>query len=861
MNNAVFEVMGLRASNSLNFLERAFACYEAGKPFAILRGDIDPAAYPGLSFSEIVDESPRRGCAQMSCAHATDPEAIAHVVFSSGTEGRPKAIAISHKALADVEERLIAEMELTSEIREYIGVPVTYSFGLGRARVVSRVGGAFYLPEAFDPLEIRDMLAAGEINAISAVPSLWRLFLAQPGVLGDLGHKVRWIEIGSQYMSGAEKAALRGIFPQARIVQHYGLTEASRSTFLTIDGAEEAALESVGAATGRVEVKIGAAGEICLKGDHVAAGTVGDDGQIVPLVAEDGWLHTKDRGEIRDGGLYYLGRLDDQINLSGLKLAAERLEREVAELVTVAPGQFAITSVEDALRGEVVLLAYETGTGEVGPLLEAALVQALKARGIAAQGQVRIMAVDRLPRTGSGKIQRKDLRPLWLEQADSDAAAPERDDVELTPDERRIAGVWRSVLGAASLTPQTSFYDVGGDSLAAMQIGLAMEAHFPSAAVSATMEGRSLSEVAGLLSGQGSSRATLPDRTIETWAINITRGLMVISVLMSHWMPGIWERLMPGLASDPLAIISRMGTPGFAVVFGVGVGYFMLNGYPANRTSVQRRLRVSFVLVTAGLCLLVAVHLIKRMLLGGAISPLWLSETFYNVLAFYFLAVLTLPLWLRLFHGRVGTVVALGVPVLWALWLMAGGMITMERQDSFLEWPRLMLQAKYSYLHMMPYVLIGVFIGWRMLWFETLSEAVRVLLWSGVFLTGASLVGLSETYGIGILIDREATGWTKLWSAALYPGIACLILGGSIRLLRDWQGLNGGLRLGAKGLILLGGLALPIYAFQGIVIPVKDILVLLGAPGALALLLSLSVFFVLIGYGMWRLNRMYFSRG
>ena len=88
-------------------------------------------------------------------------------------------------------------MGVTDEIRECIGVPVTYSFGLAGARAVARVGNAFYLPKVFDPVEIRDMLAAYEINAISAVPSLWRVVLANPGFLGNLGAKVCWIEIGS----------------------------------------------------------------------------------------------------------------------------------------------------------------------------------------------------------------------------------------------------------------------------------------------------------------------------------------------------------------------------------------------------------------------------------------------------------------------------------------------------------------------------------------------------------------------------------------------------------------------------------------------------------------------------------------
>lgn len=407
------QIVALEAHNSLDFIEETFRLYDSATPFAICRPGTDPADYPALRVSRRVACGPRHGWASPRLA-AMRGEAVAQVVFSSGTEGKPKAIVLDRSALADVEDRLIEVMGITDEIREYIGVPVTYSFGLGRARVVARVGGAFYLPVRFDPVEIRDMLAAGEINAISAVPSLWRVLLAQPDFLGDLGGRVRWIEIGSQYMSAEEKLGLRRIFPNARIVQHYGLTEASRSTFLVIDAAEGEALESVGRPIGKTEIRIGPESEICIRGPHLAQGILKPEGGMVPVVSEDGWLHTRDRGEIRDGWLYYLGRLDDQINLSGVKLSAEALENAIAALVTLEPGHFALSSVADPLRGEVLLLAHDTVAAPHAGLLQAALVQALAERGVQqAPGQIRMLALSDLPRTGSGKIRRKELRALW----------------------------------------------------------------------------------------------------------------------------------------------------------------------------------------------------------------------------------------------------------------------------------------------------------------------------------------------------------------------------------------------------------------------------------------------------------------
>ncbi len=860
----------LEARNSLDFLEEVFRLYSEGTAFAICRPGTDPADYPSLQVERRVDVGTRHGwmrpdLAPPDCsspAEGQDGDA-AQVVFSSGTEGKPKAIVISRAALADVEDRLIEVMGLTGDVREYIGVPVTYSFGLGRARVVARVGGSLYLPERFDPAEIRDLLVADEINAISAVPSLWRILLARPDFLGDLGAKVRWIEIGSQYMSAEEKIGLRRMFPQARIVQHYGLTEASRSTFLVIDAAEEAVLESVGGAIGQTQLRIGTEGEICIRGPHLAMGMLSGTGDLVPLAGEDGWLHTRDRGELHDGWLYYRGRLDDQINLSGVKLSAEALEVDMAALVTLEPGHFALSSVEDPLRGETLLLAHDRLAAPHAGLLQAALVQALAAKGVQAAGQVRMLALEELPRTGSGKIQRKELRGIWQAEALSptriEGAGGEAGD--LTPAQERIAEVWRSVLGPAVLYPESGFYDVGGDSLGAIQIGLAMESHFSRPVVRATLEGRSLADIAALLDTEQDTPATtetLPPRTVKSWGVNVARGFMVIAVLLSHWMPGVWARLAPQLHYDPLAFVSRMGTPGFAIVFGMGIACFMLDGYPGNRHSVRRRQRFSLLVIFFALLLLATISQTLRVATGVGLSGRSWGEAFYNVLSFYFLALLSMPLWLRLLHGRVLQVAAIGIPLMWSLWLLAGMVLGHEHWNNPLEWLRLMAVAKYSYFGMSVLVLAGIALGSWMMHAPDIRVFVRQSALAGGVLLACGVVIVIENWGPGVLLDRETTFWWSLLGAMIYAGFTALLLAGAVWMLERWQDLSAVLRMVVRVLILLGGLALPVYALHELVIPVKDLLIVAGLPGKAALLLPLVLFFSAIGYGMWRLNKMYF---
>ena len=869
LTGTVLEVPG---SNSLDFLETAFDCYARAQVFAISRPDTSLADM-GLT-TERADPVPeaeqRRGWGRFS--HTPDTTGTpAQIVFTSGTEGPPKAILLSQRNLADVVTRLNTAMQVTGEIREYIGVPVTYSFGLGRARAVAAAGGAFFLPERFDPSEIARMLVAGEINAISAVPSLWKIVLNMSGVIGDAGARVRWIEIGSQYMSGEDKAAMRRLFPNAQILQHYGLTEASRSTFLDITAHDGDALESVGAAMGSVETRIGPDGAIAIRGDHVAMGRLMPGGGLEPLTDADGWLVTKDQGRLEDGLLYYLGRLDNQINVSGVKLSAEGLEQEIAALVPGAEGHFAATGAEDDRRGEIVLLGTEEAAGDLAGLVEEAAAVVLSRRGLAPAGVLRVIRVPALPRTGTDKIQRSGLRDL--QPAAAPEAAVAAPDPALTDAEAALADSWRSVVGQTGITGAQSFYDLGGDSLSSVQVGLVMEAaRYNRASIRATLEGRSLADVAALADPETGGKSTgtethsvpaqLPDQTHRNWALNITRSFMVLSVLLSHWGAGFFSRI--GLSENPggfMNLFYRIGTPGFATVFGIGIGLFMLPVFRERRAAIVRRTRVSLLFVLAGLAMLAGVHIALMAAGGMPLTGRTLAVSFYGVLTFYAIALATAPVWLAGFAAlsRPMTGLILAVPLLVWAWQMMPALVPGAVQENVLELPRLMLIAGYNVFKMGALTCAGIALGyWLSLQTDT-QRLARPLLGLGAFGGVLCLMALMQTAGPQMLAERAHPGYVSITGLSFYVFLSIFVLGGSLALTGHWYRLPGLLRRALQLLIALGGLALPVYVFHGLVIPLRDLLVVGGLGGGVALVLPMGAFVALIGYGMWRLHRLYFG--
>lgn len=455
------------AESSPSFVRAAFDFYEKSTVFAVVRPDIsNDDRLTGADTFEL-DSTETSGWVDMQL-RPNWSTAPAQIVFSSGTQGRPKAIVLSHGNLADVVKRLNEAMGVTPEIREYIGVPVTYSFGLGRARAVATAGGRFFIPEKFDPAEIKGMLKRDEINAISVVPSLCRILIKSKTLFADVAHKVRWIEIGSQFMSEEEKRAMRDLFPNARILQHYGLTEASRSTFLDVSQADANDLGSVGRVDGPVDVRIGESGAICLRGAHVALGQLTSAGLIAPLTHSDTWLETKDRGEIRGDFLYFLGRLDDQINISGIKVSADQLEEHLRKAVPGKEDHFAIAVADDPLRGQIALLTVERSIQAEVSALEDSLSDIMAHYGVAGGDGFRVFMVDALPVTGSGKVQRAAITQTYLAQcATAPTAAP--DDVGT------VLGVFKSHFPRTEISGDMSFEMLGGDSLSYLSVALDLE--------------------------------------------------------------------------------------------------------------------------------------------------------------------------------------------------------------------------------------------------------------------------------------------------------------------------------------------------------------------------------------------------
>lgn len=335
------------------------------------------------------------------------------ILFTSGTTARKKAVLLSHASLLAATSNITTFMRLLPDVREFVSVPLYHSFGFGRVRAVLAVGGTLVLQAG--PLNAPAMIAAIEkfdVNSLAAVPAALAIFQGRlAAMLERVGPRLKWVELGSAFLSEERKALLCQIFPNARICMHYGLTEASRSTFLEFHS-ERGQLATVGKPAPNVQILIVneallpcpalEEGEVVIFGSHLLTEYFGDPQRTAAAFTEAGGFRTGDFGFLdAEGYLHLRGRKDDMINKGGVKISPEELESAMRPLFPDL--DFCVLGLPDpdGIAGMIPVVAH------TGPeIVLADLIRQLALHVDKSKLPDKIVQVSRILRTENGKPQR-----------------------------------------------------------------------------------------------------------------------------------------------------------------------------------------------------------------------------------------------------------------------------------------------------------------------------------------------------------------------------------------------------------------------------------------------------------------------
>jgi long-chain acyl-CoA synthetase len=332
-------------------------------------------------------------------APSRGPGDLATLMYTTGTTGRPKGVMLGHDHVFAALRNICGFVGYTAEDREVVTLPLSHNFGLGHLYCNLMNGGAVHVEPGLVRVG-RVLRKIGEWRATGfpTTPAGIALLLDRYGpAFVECARDLRFLVINSAPLLPERVVQLRAALPATRILVYYGLTEASRSTFIDFNAAGPAKYRSVGRPMPGIDIRLTDAGEIAIRGRTVTPGYWNDPARTA-RVLRGGWLHTGDLGRIDpDGYLEIVGRLEDVVNVGGYKVNPQEVEAVLAGFPGVAAaGVFGLDRVEAAVV--------------CPPGLDfTALLEHCRARLEPFKVPAAFHRVDDLPRTGTGKLLRREL--------------------------------------------------------------------------------------------------------------------------------------------------------------------------------------------------------------------------------------------------------------------------------------------------------------------------------------------------------------------------------------------------------------------------------------------------------------------
>jgi amino acid adenylation domain-containing protein/non-ribosomal peptide synthase protein (TIGR01720 family) len=419
--------------------------------------------------------------------HRHGPRNLAFTIFTSGSTGTPKGAMVEHQGMYNnlITKVPTLELEATDAIAQTAGQ--CFDISVWQHLTALALGARVEIfPDEMvrDPDLLLRRIADAGVTILEAVPSMIQALLELAD--GIELPKLRWLIACGEVFPPELCRRWMERFPKVRVLNAYGPAECSDDvTYYEVPEipAEAETLVPVGRPADNTRiylldawlspVPVGVPGEICVAGIQVGRGYLHRPEATAEKFVPDpfgpagGRLYrTGDLGRYReDGTLEFLGRIDHQVKIRGIRIEPGEIEAQL--LLHPAVDQAVVVTRDDRGTNGKRLVAYVVSAsasaddGTFGEELRAYLSGLLPVYMVPAA----FVRLDALPLGSNGKIDRKALpAPDIAAQRESRYVAPRNSAEDI------LAAIWQEVLGLERVGIEDNFFDLGGHSLTAVQV-------------------------------------------------------------------------------------------------------------------------------------------------------------------------------------------------------------------------------------------------------------------------------------------------------------------------------------------------------------------------------------------------------